>query len=1124
MSATADPADAGTGTAGAYSYTTTVPENSESSKLAYTETITNTRILDNETAFTISKSWDKAEGAVDTDASAEVTLYYGAAADSTDIYGTYTLNSQNLWKCSVTDLPAKDAAGNPIIYHVAETAVNGVNYSYNDPAGAHIAYYSASNVSESNATASTRKAVITNVQHVSLYVTKEWGDTTDYGITSKVERIKFTLERASKIMSGGYGTWSAVGGNDGTYIMSVNGNGTAQTAEAFKDLPVSDGNGNYYKYRATESAYSVNASGESWINAVASGTDTGKGTVGAYSYEITKEPAWNNNTHRYEETISNTVQKISISGSKTWYDQENALGKRPAGLALSVWNVTDSSNSVNVSSLYTAVWTNADTSHSEWSYVIAGLPRYEADGSVSKYEIRETLPELYEKTSPQSDGAAGTADAATGNITDADFINTLMLDLTVNKTFVDASTTSNNVKTVTVVLENAASTDNYATWHVVKDESGNPVTKDISISETAGTYSGNCKFTGLKAQTDSTMYRYRAAEYSYKTDTGATFIAQKQSDVYPESGNIGAYAYVISSDPAVASGTASFSETITNTRVNSALTIHKIWDTADGADNTSLVSHITLYYGTDAVSEESANVCGEYTLDSTNGWTLYFNTLPKKDSSGNPLIYHIKETAVTDKEGSISTAGFNGHITDTKGQEFESVSNAVYKAYKDSDTLQNAPTADTNYLTVTNRQYTDLKVVKHWADSYGGYSITSCVKKLSFKLEKREKAAGTAAFGEWTACSPEQTNIITADSTTDDQSAVLFKGLPVSDGNGKYYQYRAVETGYSINGTDWITAEPSVNGGILGVGGTTDTSKGTVGAYSYDITSQSIWNAADKCLDETVTNSFIDAGVRITKKWDDYGNSYSTRPGSLNLKIYYIDAAGVKKDITSVVDAGNMGTWQHLSGDTWEYDITGLPKYYADGTTLCSYDIEETAVPSGYSLTGIVKDSGTEFTITNKLVDIPKPNVVTPSTPSTPSEPETPVTPKTPKKPKVPVNPLNPNWNPPVPLDPAKPYDDTYKPVDPSHYPGIVYNSTGDVIREAAEGFDNKGELVFDKEYKGALYDANGKMVRGARRGYNVDGTRAATGDTSALGLWLILMLSSGGAVIWLRRRRRHKS
>ena len=115
--------------------------------------------------------------------------------------------------------------------------------------------------------------------------------------------------------------------------------------------------------------------------------------------------------------FTNRLVTVSIAGSKTWEDQSNKYGTRPEGITLTVL-----ADGTPLASQPAINWTKTGD---VWTYSVTGLPRYRTGTATDiDYTVVETAAAGY---SPATDTTvSGAADSETGNVTGADFTNSLV--------------------------------------------------------------------------------------------------------------------------------------------------------------------------------------------------------------------------------------------------------------------------------------------------------------------------------------------------------------------------------------------------------------------------------------------------------------------------------------------------------------------------------------------------------------------------------------------------------------------------------------------------------------------------------------------------------------------------
>ena len=88
---------------------------------------------------------------------------------------------------------------------------------------------------------------------------------------------------------------------------------------------------------------------------------------------------------------SSPSNQTNISGTKTWIDDNNADGTRPASIELILYRSVDGGAETEVSA--TPVWTKDGN---VWTYRYTGLPKYDGSGKTYTYRVSEVVPDGYQ--------------------------------------------------------------------------------------------------------------------------------------------------------------------------------------------------------------------------------------------------------------------------------------------------------------------------------------------------------------------------------------------------------------------------------------------------------------------------------------------------------------------------------------------------------------------------------------------------------------------------------------------------------------------------------------------------------------------------------------------------------
>ena len=273
------------------------------------------------------------------------------------------------------------------------------------------------------------------------------------------------------------------------------------------------------------------------------------------------------------------------------------------------------------------------------------------------------------------------------------------------------------------------------------------------------------------------------------------------------------------------------------------------------------------------------------TLSAENNWEYTWEDLPvnKTGYVGHKITYSVVEEPVP-----------NGYEVEVTSEE------ELYEHKGSVDVM-------TDKFTVTNTMIeTGLDVNKSWINEEG--TIANKIKSVTFKVQ-RSVDGGTT----WTDLVNTETGEAVTLTITKTESTASIDGLPTFSANGLEYQYRAIETGYTLKADDkFIATEYDEN---------TQTS-GQVGAYSY--TSETSGNIEEGFVTEVV-NDQIKGSLIVEKAWK--GGNDNDRPKSLKvtLRTFAGDEEITLKDIAKSTDLNKSNDW--TDAETWAevpvYDEAG---------------------------------------------------------------------------------------------------------------------------------------------------------------------------------------------------------
>lgn len=250
------------------------------------------------------------------------------------------------WTATFTGLPLYNEAGDQLYYYALETQIGGQTPIKADDGCYRVTIGSKEHhfrFSFDTTTTGSYKTTLVNVEYSDITGTKTWEDNSDaYG--TRPDGITLALYRKA-----GTGAEEVVNGADGkplqpTWVKS--GNTWTYT---YTHLPEADDQGAVYTYRVEEEPI------------VLEGSD---------QYTVTQ------NGMNLTNTLTGTV---NLQVEKLWQDNDNALGLRPDEIIVELC-VNGSPDPARTLTL---------TAASDWKGSFDGLAKYDSNGALIRYSVRE---------------------------------------------------------------------------------------------------------------------------------------------------------------------------------------------------------------------------------------------------------------------------------------------------------------------------------------------------------------------------------------------------------------------------------------------------------------------------------------------------------------------------------------------------------------------------------------------------------------------------------------------------------------------------------------------------------------------------------------------------------------
>lgn len=985
-------------------YIATVSATTGSTDKGYAITVTNKHVPQFDD-FTVVKVWDDSNN-IDGMRPDSVTIHLnGSDGSSTEA----TLSNAKDWKYTFKHMPLFDANGNEITYTITEDAVTGYTYTVTNkdraftitnkhtqetfsipvtktwedngnqdgvrPSAIHVTLMgSDGNVYEANLTAAGKWKYefkdlprywmegvaidyTLNEEAVNGYTYKIEGDA-DTGFTVTNEHIS----AVTNVVVNKY--WEDAENQDGVRPDSVavtlsGSDGKTYKAtltkdtgfsKTFENLPVFFNNGTKITYTVTEDA----------VNGY-----TGKITTDDTGYILSIT-----NTHA-PETIRKTV-------TKTWDDGNDRDGIRPTNVKIELYG-TDGTRR-----------TQYLTKDNHWSYSFENLPKYQNEGTIILYTIKEEAVDGYTQKSVTT--TAGFDLTNTHEIQTADYeVKKVWIDdndrdgarptsITLTLTGSDGSkytklmTAADNWNAVTFERVPMFNGGKYITYTLTENEVPSYI-NSIEVSEdgkhftVTNTHAPDHtvinitevwhdendqdgirprKMTAIVVGSNGNRHEvplHSSGDWHYTCDDLVKYWKNGQLvDYTVEAVTIDGYTSEVKS-----LGNNVFE--VHNTHIPEMIskTVTKTWKDNENQDGIRPASVTVTLTGSNAVSKTA-------TLNEDNGWTATFENLPKRDH-GNIVAYNVKES---------DTAGYEASVVKTENgfqlineHDSETTMRTVTLVWRDEDNRDGVrPDTVTYTLHGSDGSEQEKTVNKDdaWADVvFEGLPVYQNGQRISYILTESAidgyandiRSSGNT-FTVTNTHIPETVNVdvtkIWTDGENQDGNRPDSISVILTGSDGKRY-------------TTTITAANNWKHTFMKL--PKFFNEGTQIEYTLtEDTMSGYSDVVEKRSDYVfvLTNKYSPATVDVTivKKWDDDNDRDGMRPESVDIVLNGSD--------------GKLYTGTLSTENGYTCVFQSVPKYH-DGGTLINYTIAEEKIP-GYTTT-IAKDaSGYKFTLTNaKTID-----------------------------------------------------------------------------------------------------------------------------------------------------------
>ena len=666
--------------------------------------------------------------------------------------------------------------------------------------------------------------------------------------------------------------------------------------------------------------------------------------------------------------ITNTPETVTVAGTKTWDDNNNQDGNRPASITINLLANGEKKDSKTV------------TQQEGWNWSFTGLPKY-ANGTEIQYSITEDTVPNY-----------------TSEVNGYDVTNTYApgkTQVNVTKVWEDSGNAAGfRPASVTVqLLANGAETDKNVTlnesnnWTATfgelnKDSGGKPIkytVKEVLEGDAASKYT--VTITG-DADTGFTITN----KYTPETVTVAG------SKTWNDNGNADGNRPASITINLLANGEKKDSKTVTQqegwnwsftglpkyangTEIQYSITedtVPNYTSEVNGYDVTNTYAPGKTQVNVTKVWEDSGNAAGfrpasvtvqllangaetdkNVTLNESNNWTATFGEL-NKDSGGKPIKYTVKEVLEGDAASKYTvtiTGDADTGFTITNKYTPETIDIPVEKVWQGDtdDTYNNWPddgVTVTLYNGETPVNNLTLTEANDWEGTFEDLPKYEDGAAIQYTVEEVPVPGYTSNVepddkGGFTITNTLQTTRISGTKTWAD----------ANDQDGKRPGQITINL---MVGTDIVDTKI-----VKGTGNTWNWSFENLPVYrngeqvTYTVQEVPVQDYSPGYDGNNITNTYTPGktSVTVTKNWDDANNQDGVRPESITVQLY---ADGQPLD-------GKAATLSESNG--WSYTFDMLDEY-KNGQKI-NYTVQENAPGDGYRLTGTEGDAKNGFILTN---------------------------------------------------------------------------------------------------------------------------------------------------------------
>ena len=619
-----------------------------------------------------------------------------------------------------------------------------------------------------------------------------------------------------------------------------------------------------------------------------------------------------------------TVEKITISGSKTWNDDNNRDGKRPGSIT------------INLHKNGSEIAEKTVTANDNWQWSFTDLPKTDDSGNQINYSITEdyvngysTQVNGYNVTNthePEKITVSGSKTWNDDNNRDGKRPQSIKVNLFANGNYVSSQTvTESNNWSWSFTNLNRYENGGEISYTVTEDSVANYTTQinglniintynteKVSVSGSK-TWNDDNNRDGKRPQSIKINLFADGSYVSSQTVTASNNWNWNFNDL-PAYQNGNRIAYTVSED-AVEGYTAQINGySITNTHQPELTSVSgsKTWDdnnNQDGKRPTSIMVNL-LANGSEIAEKE---------VTEADGWAWTFDNLYKYEN-GSEIVYSVTEDAVKDYTAKVE--GFN--ITNTYETESTSVSGS--KTWVDADNQDGIrPQSITIRLYANGGEIANKTVTAAdgWAWSFTGLDKYAGGSEISYTITEDAVAGYTTVISGYNV-----TNTHVVEKTS-------VSGSKTWNDNNNQDGKRPASIVINLLADGVEVAEKVVTAADNWAWSFTNLDKNAGGkAINYTVTEDAVegYTTVVNGYDVTNTHEIEKTNVSGIKNWNDNNNQDGKRPASITINL--------------LADGAKISSKTVTAADGWAWNFTNLDKY-AGGREIV-YTITEDAV-EGYT-------------------------------------------------------------------------------------------------------------------------------------------------------------------------------